>query len=494
MTAGTALTGVALLLPWVVAIVSIPLDGRRRGPVLLAVAGLLGSLVVQGALAVVVATGGPVEIVTGRWDPGVGIVLSPDVLGVTFSLVSLAVMLAALLTEAASGVREPRFPALLMLLATGLTGLFLTGDVFSFYVFFELAMMASYALAAYRGGRRELRAAVVFAAVNLLGTFVFLIAVAGTYRITGSLAMSQVAAAFREADEQPVLLLAVAYFVAFGLKLGLFPFSFWLPIVYVESRPAVAAVLAGAVANIGAYGILRFGVGLLPEAVDQAAGLLVGLGCASILYGGLLALRREDPVETFAYSAIGQVGYVLVGVGVGGPLGLAAAVAYSVVNAVTKALLFLCIGRRSRFAAAAAAIGALSVAGIPPAVGFLAKYQVVRSGLLLEGGWPVQALVLAVLAAGSVLSIVYMAERYATDVWAGTARAHPAPGKEPPPSSRDGAGPAWQARERRPGGADPVLVVLAATVLAAGVWPQSLLSVADAATRDLTAASEEAAR
>ncbi|WP_301336577.1 proton-conducting transporter transmembrane domain-containing protein, partial [Mycobacterium asiaticum] len=117
---------------------------------------------------------------TGGWPAGIGIVLRADALGGVFALVSLVVLIAALANEAVRGAHTRTFPGLVVLLAAGLNGLFLTGDVFNFYVFFEIAMTASYALTTYGQRPRQLRAALIFASVNLLGSFVFLLSVAGT--------------------------------------------------------------------------------------------------------------------------------------------------------------------------------------------------------------------------------------------------------------------------------------------------------------------------
>src|SRR5690606_40522844 len=111
----------------------------------------------------------------------------------------------------------------------------------------------SYVLTASGGRTRQLRAALVFTAVNLLGSFLFVLAVAGTYRVTGTLLMSDVAAHMDQVSDHASLLIALGFFVAFSVKVGLFPFHFWLPTVYAGTRPAVAAILSGAVANIGSY-------------------------------------------------------------------------------------------------------------------------------------------------------------------------------------------------------------------------------------------------
>ena len=143
-------------------------------------------------------------------------------------------------------------------------------------------MTAAYILATYGGTRRELGAALVFTTVNLLGTFIFLLSVAGLYHVTGTLNMGQIAERAAAVDENAAILIAVGFFAAFSVKLGLFPFHFWLPTVYTGARPAVAAILSGGLANIGAYGLLRFGGELLPGELALAGTALIVIGCASV--------------------------------------------------------------------------------------------------------------------------------------------------------------------------------------------------------------------
>jgi multicomponent Na+:H+ antiporter subunit D len=454
---------VALLLPWVTGAVLVTLDGRRRAVGWLTVAALAATLALLGTLTAQVLGRGSSEVFTGGWPAGVGIVLHGDVLGVAFALLSVLVLLAAATHEVLAGVRERAFPGLVLLLAGGLTGLFLTGDVFSFYVFFELAMTASYVLTTYGGQRRQLRAAMVFTAVNLLGSFIFLLSVAGTYHVTGTLAMRDVAERMAGVESNAAILVATGFFIAFSVKLGLFPFHFWLPTVYAGARPAVAAILSGAVANIGAYGLLRFGPGMFPAQLRLAAIALVVLGAVSLVYGAVLAVSRGDVGESLAYSAIGQVGYVLVALGVGGPVGLTAAVLYSAVNSLNKTLLFLATGTRGALVAGAFAIGALSVAGVPPAVGFVGKLEMFRAGIVV-GSAPLVVL----LVVGSALSLVYMFQVYQRRFW------------RDDPSSAGAASPL------------PLRVLTAAMallVLATGLWPEPLLAVSGRAAQALLTGS-----
>jgi multicomponent Na+:H+ antiporter subunit D len=263
------------------------------------------------------------------------------------------------------------------------------------------------------------------------------------------------------ADPNAAILIAVGFFVAFSVKLGLFPFHFWLPTVYTAARPAVAAILSGSLANIGAYGLLRFGAGLLPRELELAAGALIVIGAASILYGGVLAVSRTTAGEMLAYSAIGQVGYVLVAIGVGGPVGLGAAVLYTIVNAVNKTMLFLTAQQRGVVVGGLFLLGALSIAGIPPAVGFVGKLEVLRAVVA-------DPAVVAVLVLGSLLSIVYAFQAYQVDHW------RPRPATDTPPDP-------WRARI--------VPVLLGGLVLALGVWPEPLLALSDAAARVLPGAA-----
>lgn len=456
----TALT-LSLLIPWVVGVVLLLFDGRRQLIGWIAVGALLGNLAALILLAIQVLPDGSVSFVTGGWPVGVGIVLHADPLGVTFALLSSLVVLSALVHETLVGVRSRTFPALAVLLATGLTGLFLTGDIFNFYVFFELAMVSAYVLAAY-GDYRQLGAALIFAVVNLIGSFLFLIAVAATYHVTGTLAMEDVAARMADVDPTAAIVIAVTFFVAFGTKLGLFPFHFWLPAVYARTRPAVAAILSGALANIGAYGLLRFGAGLMPHELALASTVLIVIGGISVIYGALLAVSRRNPAEMLAYSAIGQAGYVLVALGVGGPVGLAAAVLYAIVNALSKALLFLAGSLRGALVAAAFAVGALSLAGMPPAAGFMGKLVLFQTGVEAES-----IALVALLFVGGALAFVYAFQLYQREFWRGE-------------RVESGAGDSTSGSS--PVAVRAVSVVLALVLLGLGIWPDPLLSLsADAA-------------
>ena len=452
---GQVLLVVSVGIPWVLAAVLALLDGRKRWVGLLAAAGLGAGLVSLAWLTSVVLREGPVSTVAGGWHANVGITLRADALGLAFALVCVGVILASLLYELALGVRWRTFPAVVLLVAAGLTGLFLTGDAFNFYVFFEISMTASFALVSYREGDSQVRAAFIFTVVNLLGSVLFLIGVASLYTVTGSLDMRVIGERTDALDPASVVAIAALIFAAFCLKLGLFPFHFWLPAVYVGSHASVAAILSGALANIGGYGLLRFGGDVLPRELQFGSSAMLVLGTASIIYGAVQAISRRDTSEVMAYSAIGQVGYVLLALGVGGPVGFTAAVLYSVVNSLNKGVVFLASGLRGPLVGGAFAVGAFSIAGVPPAAGFVGKVAVFKAALA-QGSLPVSLALVALIFFGGALSFLYSFQVYQ--------RRFVRPGEEGKPSPR---------------AARFLVVALATLLVLLGLWPEPLVYLSE---------------
>ena len=437
-------------------------DGRRPliGRVAAAILGL--GLAATALLTRDVIVLGRLEIVAGNWPAGVGITLRADSLGVTFALTACVVVFVSYLYELAGGIESRTFPALTLFLAAGLTGLFLTGDAFNFYVFFEISMISAYVLAAYGEERRQLRAAVIFAVVNLLGTVFFLFGIVSLYHVTGTLDMAAIAGRMPVVEENPTLIAGTLLFVALALKLGIFPFHTWLPAVYTGVHASVAAMFSGALAMIGAYGLLRIGAGMLPRVLESSTSVLIVLGLLSIVYGGVQAVSRHDPDAVIAYSSIGQVGYILIAIAIGGNVGFAAAVLYTVINSLNKTLLFLASAQSDRYAGIAFAIGGLSVAGIPLAVGFWSKAALIRSTVLSDSEVTRVALT-ATVVLGGILSILYMFQSFGRTYW--HARLGPI-----------GA----TARQRT-----AIVSTFAIVVLAFGVWPEPLLALSELAATAL---------
>lgn len=436
------------------------LDGTRKPAGWLSGAILVGAIASTLAVAVPVYNDGAVSMAIGGWSMGVGITLRVDMLSIVFALLSQTVLLAALVFEVVQDVGARIYPALVLFMGLGLTGMFFTGDVFNFYVFFEIAMIAAYVMASYGESPRQFRAAFVFITVNLLGSVFFLIGIAAIYHTTGFLDMYRIRDQMPLVQENPAILSATIVFVAFSIKLGLFPFHFWLPAVYTGTRPAVATILAGALANIGTYGLIRFGADIFPRELEHASGVLIVLGTASIIYGAMQALSRHTTSEVLAYSAIGQVGYIMIALAIGGPAGYAAAILYTVLNSTNKALLFLSGSLRGWLAGAAFVIGAFSVAGVPPASGFLGKMALFQVSILKD-----QPLLVGLIFLGGALSFVYMFQIYRRRI------------------------ADIESHEDSPWGAQAVVVALALLVLGLGLWPDPLLNLAERAAQSLPGGS-----
>jgi multicomponent Na+:H+ antiporter subunit D len=442
---------------WIGGVLLAVMDGTRK-PI-----GYLGIGILAAAMSAVVVLGvdayhnGQQEMAVAGWEPGVGIALRVDMLGITFAVLSLFVLMTALWFEVSRDVKARIFPALTVFMGLGLTGLFFTGDAFNFYVFFEISMVSAYVMASYGETPRQLRAAMIFIVVNLLGSVLFLVAIASSYHNTGWLDMNLIALRTPLIHENPAILTATLIFVAFSIKLGLFPFHFWLPAVYTGTRPAVAAILSAGLANIGTYGLLRFGADIFSRELHEGSFVLIILGSLSILYGGVQAIARHTPAEVLAYSSIGQVGYILIAIGIGGEVGYRAAVIYAVINALNKLLLFLAASLRGWIAGAAFAVGAFSVAGVPPAGGFFGKMSVFQAGMAGDRPWLV-----AVVFIGGALSFVYMFQTYGARFWVNQ--------------------PADEATTRVALG---LVAVVAVAIVAIGVFPEPLLGLTEQAVRML---------
>ncbi|MBA2290402.1 MAG: oxidoreductase [Chloroflexia bacterium] len=438
---------------WFGAVIVALLDGTRHRNAVLSIVILASALVSTLVLGADVYRNGTQEMVVGGWEQGVGISLRIDTLGIIFAALSLAVLLAALVFETANGIKARIFPALVLFMGLGLTGVFFTGDAFNFYVFFEIAMISAYVLASYGETPRQFRSAFIFIVVNLLGSMLFLISIAALYHTTGRLDLVGIKAQVPLVAESPVVLISAVVFVAFGLKLGLFPFHFWLPAVYTGTRASVAAILSGALANIGSYGLIRFGADLLPRELEFGAPVLLVLGATSILYGGVQSISRHSANEVLAYSSIGQVGYIMVALAIGGDAGVFAAILYTVINGWNKALLFLAVSMRGWLVGTAFVIGAFSVAGVPPAAGFLGKVVMFRAAIE-DASWSIVALVLL----GGGLSFLYMFQLYRRRFWI--------------------AGEEEEESAHLP---QVIVVGMAVGLLAIGLWPQPLLELTDQA-------------
>jgi multicomponent Na+:H+ antiporter subunit D len=396
------------------------------------------------------------------WAAPYGITLVADALSTFMLALSAAVVLPALVFAVRYvdeyGQRLAFHPVYHLMLV-GVTGSFLTGDLFNLFVWFEVMLMASYVLVVFYGGPEHTRAALRYVVLNLVGGAFMLVAVGGIYATVGTLNMADVGRrlAAPEAygvDPAPVLGVAAVLFAVFALKAGVVPFQFWVPSAYRAAPAPVSAVLAGVVKKVGIYAMIRLyftvfaggavegGLRLPGLAGEPFLGffgpVLLVMAAASILLGGVGAVGRDDLDELLAYSSIGQVGFIVLPLAVGATvadpavrrLAIAAALVYALNHALAKSLLFLVSGavfdavgsidlrdlggvaRTDVTLSASFFVGMLALVGIPPLSGFFGKLLVfdvaVRAG---------SNVVLAVGLAGAVLTIGYTSLAWNRGFW-----------------------------------------------------------------------------
>ncbi|WP_135362987.1 complex I subunit 5 family protein [Halosimplex halophilum] len=438
---------------------------------------------VAGALAYAVTVGGAVWATVlgpsapgaaayqvGDWPAPFGITLVLDGLSAFMLTIAGALALAAALFSVRYVTPENQrvyYHPLFHLLFVGVTGAFLTGDLFNLFVWFEVMLVVSYVFVAFYGTDRATAASFRYLVLNVFGSALMLVAVGGLYATTGTLNMADMArrladpAAFG-VDPAPVVGLSALLLAVFALKAGLVPFQFWVPDAYAAAPPPVTAVFAGVTKKVGIYAVVRLYFTVFaaaPVAVDLPgvggttplaflAPVLAAMGVASIAVGGFGAVGHGRLEGTFAYSSVGQVGFIALPVAVaaaadpvaGDPteslrgVAIAAALVFALHHALVKGLLFLAtaavedatgtdelsdlggLAGHAPVLAGATFVGLLSLVGLPPLTGFFGKLLTVDAAVrgLAVGPERLSAAALAALLGGAVLTILY-----ATRVWVG---------------------------------------------------------------------------
>lgn len=378
-------------------------------------------------LSQVYAEGVPQIYRLGNWQPPYGIVLVADTLSGLFMVMASTVVMVCVLyvtTCHDKSMTYPAFMPILMCMIAGLHGAFYTGDIFTLFVFIELMVMASVILVAISDNRLGLEAAIKYLLISAMGTLFLLIGIAAVYATFGTLNMADVARLL-QSDERPVLAQASAVMLmcAFLLKSAVFPFHFWQPDFHTTAPTPLSALLSSVVVKVGVYGLLRLTTLLFVEEAPQIQNLLVILGIVGVFFGSLCALRTHDAKRILAYSTFGQIGFILIAIGWGTELSLAAAIIYTVNHAFVKSSLLLLIGAvASRTKAKTAALrdlggvghgmtgisglyflGGLALAGVPPLNGFISKLALIKGGLEAES-WTVLGLAVG----GGLITLVYM--------------------------------------------------------------------------------------
>jgi multicomponent Na+:H+ antiporter subunit D len=377
----------------------IPMVGRKNPRL----SDTLASLVTLALLVMAISVIGKSGVYwMGGWVPRLGIPLGINLvldgvsafMLVTITLISFMATLYSI-QYMDRFTSKARFYSLFLLMVTGMIGVALTGDLFNLYVFLEIASIASYALVAFGCEHEELEASFKYLVLGSVGSSLVLFGIAIMYSLTGSLNMAQVSMQLASGFKG-IHFFAIALFIGgFGLKAALIPFHAWLPDAHPSAPAPISAMLSGVlIKTIGVYAMARVMlnvIGLTP----LISTILLVLGTVSMVIGVLLCLGQDDIKRFLAYSSISQVGYIVLGIGLGTRLGIAAALFHLINHAVFKSLLFLNAGAveyatgtrdldkmgglrgKMPVTSTTSMIGSMSIAGVPPFAGFWSKLFII---------------------------------------------------------------------------------------------------------------------
>lgn len=427
-------------------------------------------------LAQVWRSGQPVVFEVGGWQAPFGIALVGDMLSATMAVMAQLVLVMGVVYAMGSKdkvIGYPTFYVLFLTLATGLTGAMLTGDLFNLFVFAELLVFSGAILTANSDDPYGAEAALKYFYMSLVASAALLLANGVLYASYGTLNMADLAVRIAADPAQPLLAVGIAFLlVTFMIKSAVFPFHFWQPDFHAAAPTAVSAMLSSVVVKLGVYGFLRMTTLLFVEQAPAIRAVLLALGIVGVVYGGLGAIGTHNVKRMLAYSTLAQVGFILVAIGWGTPLALAAAVIFAFNHSLIKAAMLMLAGVVASRAPIKTAsfevvqglgktmpatgvlflLGGLALAGIPPTNGFISKMTLFGSGIQAE-----QWGSLALIGFASIFTLIYVTRAFMRIWW------------QPPA----------EGVKAKPGG-DRLIApaLLIAGVLVLGLWAEPLVSLA----------------
>ena len=289
---------------------------------------------------------GPVD-----WIPMLGIHYALGVDGISLWLVMLTTFLMPIVILSTYGAVEhhiKEYMICLLLLETAMLGALLAMDVFLFYIFWEMMLIPMYFIIGVWGGEDKIRASVKFFIYTLVGSLLMLLAILYVYFKVGAAAgqysflFSDLAQVSLTQGEQTWLFLA--FFLAFAIKVPLFPFHTWLPLAHVQAPTAGSVVLAGVMLKMGTYGLIRYAFPLFPDAFRTFAPYIACLSVIGILYGAIVAMVQPDVKKIVAYSSVSHLGFCVLGLVAMTPQAVSGALFIMLAHGIATGGLFLCVG------------------------------------------------------------------------------------------------------------------------------------------------------
>jgi multicomponent Na+:H+ antiporter subunit D len=419
--------------------VTIPLAGAFVNSLLarrfVRLSDLLGSLttLILFCLSVVVVqmvyVDGTMVYPVGGWRIPIGIAMVLD--GLTVFMLVTVNLVAVIITVYAREYMERftdkgMFYTLFLLMLAGMNGVIVSGDLFNLFVFLEIAAVASYALVAFGTERFELEAAFKYAVMGSMGSLFILLGIVLLYSFTSTLNMADMGVVLQGQGERDIVqMVSVLFLMGFGLKAALVPFHAWLPDAHPSAPAPISAMLSGVVIKtLGIYALCRIFfnvIGMTPIILS----ILMVLGTISMVIGGLLAIGQRDLKRLLAYSSISQVGYVILGFGLGTPLGILAGLFHLFNHSVSKALLFLNAGaveyatgtrdleqmgglaKKMPVTGMTTFVASLSIAGVPPFNGFWSKLLIIIASVQAGHiGYALCAVIMSIVTLAYFLKVI----------------------------------------------------------------------------------------
>ncbi|ART62178.1 Na+/H+ antiporter subunit D [Kushneria marisflavi] len=392
-----------ILIPLAAGALSMAFWRSRMMQRLIGIAGTAALLATSIWLFASVQSQGYVVMNAGGWAAPFGITLVADLLSaimvVLTGIIGFAVAVYSLPTIGRGHETFGYYPLMHLLLA-GVAGAFLTGDIFNLYVWFEVMLLASFALLILGGERAQMEGAIKYVTLNLLSSVIFLSAVGLLYGLLGTLNMADIARRVALVEDNTLIdVVAVMFMISFGIKAAAFPLFFWLPAAYHTPPVAVSALFAGLLTKVGVYALFRVFTLIFNQSVGYTHEILLWGAGLTMLTGVLGAAAQFEFRRILSFHIVSQIGYMLMGLALFTPLALIGGVFYILHHIIVKTNLFLISGVVYRLKGThdlkqlggvykawpllgvLFLIPALSLAGVPPLSGFFAKFVLIRASI-----------------------------------------------------------------------------------------------------------------
>ncbi|MEY3462652.1 MAG: dehydrogenase i domain protein [Cyanobacteriota bacterium] len=358
------------------------------------------------------------------WVPGIGLEyrLGVDGLSLPLVLINAALTLVAAICTRDFSKRPRIYFAMLLLISAAVNGAFLADNLLLFFLFYELELIPLWLLISIWGGAQRAYAATKFLIFTAISGVLILAAFLGLALLTGQVDFSVTPVSGEQLALGSQLVLLTALLVGFGIKMPLVPFHTWLPDAHTQASTPVSVLLAGVLLKLGTYGLLRFGMGLFPQAWTLLAPWLALWAAISVLYGSLAAIAQRDMKRMVAYSSVGHMGTILLAAAAATPVALLGAEFQMVSHGLISALLFLLVGTVYRktgtrdlevlrgllnperglpLTGTLMILGVMASAGLPGMAGFISEFLLYRGSIT---SYPLATLLCLV---GSGLTAVY---------------------------------------------------------------------------------------